>query len=108
MYLKGFFFIARQKIKTGPFLDSADLMNPVGCNRDQLKDILVFCGLSFIKFPNERYIFFYETKKIISKPKRAITKKINLKQKSKNKKISKKIKKSIDPNSPFAVLEKLL
>jgi ATP-dependent RNA helicase SUPV3L1/SUV3 len=81
------FFIARQKIKSGPFLDSADLMNPVGCNRDQLKDILVYCGLNYIKFTNERYLFFYESKK---------------------KKISKKIEKSIDPNSPFAVLEKLL
>ena len=83
-------------------------MNPVGCNRDQLKDILVYCGLSFIKFPNERYLFFYESKKIISKPKRAASKKIDLKPKLKNKKISKKIEKSIDPNSPFAVLEKLL
>jgi len=53
-------------------------------------------------------LFFYESKKIISKPKRVVTKKIHLKQKSKNKKISKKIEKSIDPNSPFAVLEKLL
>ena len=44
------FFIARQKIKSGPFLDSPDLMNPVGCNKDQLKDILTFCGFSYIKF----------------------------------------------------------
>ena len=102
------FFIARQKIKSGPFFDSADLMNPVGCNRDQLKDILVYCGLSYIKFPNERYLFFYESNKVISKPKKVVSKKIVLKSKSKNKKISKKIEKSIDPNSPFAVLEKLL
>ncbi|MDC1184715.1 hypothetical protein N8080_01945, partial [Alphaproteobacteria bacterium] len=102
------FFIARQKIKSGPFLDSADLMNPVGCNRDQLKDILAYCGLSYIKFPNERFLFFYESNKVISKPKRVVSKKIDLKSKSTNKKISKKIEKSIDPNSPFAVLEKLL
>ena len=102
------FFIARQKIKSGPFLDSADLMNPVGCNREQLKDILAYCGLSYIKFPNERFLFFYESNKVISKPKRVVSKKIDLKSKSKNKKISKKIEKSIDPNSPFAVLEKLL
>ena len=57
------FFIARQKIKTGPFLDSADLMNPVGCNKDQLKDILLFCGYSAIKLPNERNIYFVEIKK---------------------------------------------
>jgi hypothetical protein len=87
-------------------------MNPVGCNREQLKDILVFCGLSYIKFSNERFLFFYESNKVIAKPKRVLSKKIDLKLKSnlksKNKKISKKIEKSIDPNSPFAVLEKLL
>jgi len=83
-------------------------MNPVGCNREQLKDILVYCGLSYLKFPNERFLFFYESNKIIAKPKRVASKKIDLKSKSKNKKISKKIEKSMDPNSPFAVLEKLL
>ena len=102
------FFIARQKVKSGPFLDSADLMNPVGCNREQLKDILTYCGLSYIKFPNERFLFFYETSKVIKKPKSVISKQIDLKSKQKNKKITKKIEKSIDPNSPFAVLEKLL
>ena len=44
-------------------------MNPVGCNRDQLKDILVYCGLSFIKFPNERFSFFYVSNKVIEKDK---------------------------------------
>ena len=34
------FFIARQKVKYGPFLESSELMNPVGCNSDQLKKIL--------------------------------------------------------------------
>ena len=102
------FFIARQKVKSGPFLDSADLMNPVGCTREQLKDILTYCGLSYIKFPNERFLFFYESSKVVKKPKRVKSKKIDLKSKSKNKKIPKKIEKSIDPNSPFAVLEKLL
>jgi hypothetical protein len=53
-------------------------------------------------------LFFYESNKVISKPKRVVSKKIDLKPKSKNRKISKKIEKSIDPNSPFAVLEKLL
>jgi hypothetical protein len=81
------FFIARQKIKSGPFLDSADLMNPLGCNREQLKDILVYCGLTYIKFPNERFLFFYESKKVIEKFKRTVSKKIDLKPKSKNKKI---------------------
>ena len=50
------FFIARQKFKLGPFLDSADLMNPVGCNREQLKDILVYCGFSYLKLSNERIL----------------------------------------------------
>ena len=105
------FFIARQKIKLGPFLDSADLMNPVGCNREQLKDILVFCGFKSIKFPNERMLFFYETNKTLIKPK-----KINLSKKIKNNKVintknkpaKPNLKKLVDPNSPFAVLEKLL
>ena len=59
----------------------------------------------------EAELFFYELNKVISKPtkpKRVVSKKIDLKPKSKNKKISKKIEKSIDPHSPFAVLEKLL
>jgi len=102
------FFIARQKIKNGPFLDSADLMNPVGCNREQLKDILTYCGLSYIKFSNERYLFFYESSKDNIKSKNIVSKKINLKSKFKNKKLLKKDKKSLDPNSPFAILEKLL
>ena len=102
------FFIARQKIKNGPFLDSADLMNPVGCNREQLKDILAYCGLSYIKFPNERFMFFYESSKVNKKSKKIVSKRINLKSKSKNKKLLKKDKKSPDPNSPFAILEKLL
>ena len=28
------FFLARQKLKKGPFLESSDLMNPLGCNSD--------------------------------------------------------------------------
>ena len=47
------FFIARQKIKKGPFLESSDLMNPVGCDRNQLKEILKFCGFSVLKLNNE-------------------------------------------------------
>ena len=104
------FFTARQKIKLGPFLDSADLMNPVGCNREQLKNILLFCGFKFIQLHNDRILFFYEAKKPLLKPKR-----INISKNSKNikvvntkKKIINNNKKSVDPNSPFAVLEKLL
>ena len=102
------FFIARQKVKLGPFLDSADLMNPVGCNRDQLKDILVYCGFNFIKLLNDRILFFNKPKKSILMTKKTQSKKINLDKKPKNKKISNKNKKLADPNSPFAVLEKLL
>ena len=96
------FFIARQKIKNGPFLESSDLMNPIGCNSDQLKDIMVFCGYDFLTISDEKKLFFLnknkkETKKFIKKNR---DKKIN-KQKNMN-----KIKR--DPNSPFAVLEKLL
>ena len=42
------FYIARHKIKSGPFIESADLMNPVGCNSNQLKDILLFCGFNVL------------------------------------------------------------
>ncbi len=102
------FFIARQKIKSGPFLDSADLMNPVGCNREQLKDILSFCGFKFIKLSSDRYLYFYEQKNTSVKSKRPRSKKIDLAKKTKIKKISNKNKKLADPDSPFAVLEKLL
>ena len=34
------FFLARQKIKYGPFIESSDMMNPIGCNSDQLKNIM--------------------------------------------------------------------
>ena len=36
------FFIARKKIKYGPFISSSDMMNPIGCNANQLKSILNF------------------------------------------------------------------
>ena len=102
------FFLARQKIKSGPFLESADMMNPVGCNSDQLKDILVFCGFGFAQLGDEKKLFYLIPKKKatkkIQKNKKTIKIKANIK---KNKKIiEKKIK--ADPNSPFAVLEKLL
>ena len=102
------FFIARQKIKSGPFLDSADLMNPVGCNREQLKDILSFCGFKFIKLSSDRYLYYYESKNTSIKSKRPRSKTIDLAKKTKIKKISNKNKKLADPDSPFAVLEKLL
>ena len=102
------FFIARQKVKSGPFLDSPDLMNPVGCNKDQLKDILNFCGFSYIKLDNERNLYFYESKKTLPKTKKTKSKKIDLVKSKRNIKMKTKIKKVSDPNSPFAVLEKLL
>ena len=103
------FFTARQKIKFGPFFDSADLMNPVGCNREQLNDILLFCGFKSIKFPNNRILFFYSINKPIIKTKINLVKKAK-KNKITNlkKKIINKNKKPADPDSPFAVLEKLL
>ena len=102
------FFLARQKIKLGPFIDSADLMNPVGCNRDQLNDILVFCGFSFLRLSNERNLYFFETKIKKQKFQKPKPKKIDISKQSKNKKTITENKKSADPNSPFAVLQKLL
>ena len=92
------FYIARQKLKNGPFLESSDLMNPIGCNSNQLKDIMVFCGYEYITISDEKKLYFINSNK-------KETKKTN--KKNKDKKISRK-KIKIDPNSPFAVLEKLL
>ena len=96
------FFLARQKLKKGPFLESSDLMNPIGCNSDQLKDIMSYCGYEYLTLSDEKKLFFITNKK------KEIKK--NLKNKS-NIKINKKNNKDKierDPDSPFAVLEKLL
>ncbi len=96
------FFIARQKLKKGPFLESSDLMNPIGCNSDQLKDIMNFCGYNYLSISDEKKLFFMSNTKREQKR----TKKNNL-----NKKTIKNNKKDTvkkDPNSPFAILEKLL
>ncbi len=92
------FFLARQKIKKGPFLESSDLMNPIGCNSEQLKDIMKFCGYDYITISDTKKLFFLRTKK---KEREKNT------SKNKNKKINRNTSKK-DPNSPFAVLEKLL
>tara|TARA_B100000579_G_scaffold435033_1_gene457323 strand:+ start:3132 stop:5702 length:2571 start_codon:yes stop_codon:yes gene_type:complete len=101
------FFLARQKIKFGPFIESSDLMNPIGCNSNQLTNILDFSGFDSFKMPDEKMLFFTKIKKI---------KNINSKKKKNDKKSKKKAKKILikdknvepDPNSPFAVLQKLL
>ncbi len=96
------FFTARQKLKKGPFLESSNLMNPIGCNSNQLKDIMTFCGYECLIISDEKKLYFLSNKKKEAK-------KI-VKNKS-NKKINKTINKDKikrDPNSPFAVLEKLL
>ena len=102
------FFIARQKIKKGPFIDSSDLMNPVGCDRKQLKQILKFCGFSVLELNNERDLYYNVIKKVSSKLPKNKTKKIDIKIRSNISKNKGKGKKQADPNSPFAVLEKLL
>jgi len=101
------FFLVRQKLKSGPFLESSDLMNPIGCNSQQLTNILSFCGCQRITLACEKKIYFYEqkTKKIIEKLDKKNKKKIIKKN---NKKTFKRKEKIIDPNSPFAVLQKLL
>ena len=57
------FFLARQKLKKGPFLESSDLMNPIGCNSDQLKDILNFCGYDYLVLSDEKKLYFLTNKK---------------------------------------------
>ena len=97
------FFFARKKIKSGPFLECSELMNPIGCNSNQLADLLEFCGISNVIIGNERRLFFYKNNRL---------KKYSMKKKAKPIKIqSQKIKlkeRNVDPNSPFAVLQKLL
>ena len=141
------FFLARQKIKFGPFLESSDMMNPVGCTSDQLADILLFCDFENIKLGGDKKLFYLKQKKIKKTKKSKIkenklinikpinklknitlkiehrkvkkeNKLINIKKINKTNKIntlslnidSETIKKEdkADPNSPFAVLEKLL
>ena len=96
------FYLARKKIKSGPFLETPELMNPIGCNSNQLKGILSICGYDVINFPNERKIYFFKQNKINSKKKYA-KKNTDINRNKKNKNVKKS-----DPNSPFAVLEKLL
>ncbi len=95
------FYLARKKIKNGPFLESSDLMNPIGCNSDQLKDILTFCGYEPINLTDDKKLYFFKQHK-----KDNNSKKNNKKKPKKQKTNVPKIK--VDPNSPFAVLEKLL
>ena len=140
IYLDGFavradiferiFFLARQKIKYGPFVESSDLMNPIGCNSDQLKKILNFCNFESSTMGDDKKIFFSKVKNKknnnkIKENKMIIKIQMNKKKKSISliKKVKPKIKKvrpeiknvrpetkknNPDPNSPFAVLEKLL
>ena len=96
------FFIARQKLKKGPFLESSDLMNPIGCNSNQLKDIMTFCGYEHVIISDEKKLFFLSNKK------KQIKKAVNNKSNKKNNKTTNKDKINRDPNSPFAVVEKLL
>ena len=92
------FYLARKKIKSGPFLESADLMNPIGCNSAELKDIMSFCGYEGINLGNEKILYFFRYNKSSKfKKTKSVTKQKRNKQKTK-----------VDPNSPFAVLEKLL
>ncbi len=101
------FFLARQKFRLGPFLESADLMNPIGCNSEQLTNMLSFCGFDNITLEGGKKIFFYEQKKQ-KKPEKPHKKNKKKIVKINNKKLFTKKEKKIDFNSPFAVLRKLL
>ena len=64
MFLKKFFFLLDKKLNLVHFLESADLMNPIGCNSNQLKDILDFCGFTSIKLNDEKnFISLKQSKK---------------------------------------------
>ena len=138
------FFLARKKFKYGPFIESSEMMNPIGCNSDQLKKILEFCGFESILFSDEKKLYYMKSKKlqknlkkniisnkkvikikknkdkkniiihkgnkniIINKDKKNIIINKDTKNFNKEKKMEINKKNPIDPNSPFAVLEKLL
>ena len=101
------FFLARHKLKTGTFIESADLMNPIGCNSDELANILSYCGIESLMLGNEKRLFYLKQKnqKISKKTQKIEKKKIPVKKKLN---LSKKKMIKADPNSPFAVLQKLL
>ena len=105
-------FLARKKIKSGPFLESPELMNPIGCNSQQLSNILLFCGFDSISLSNDKKIFFLKqkTQKKYTKKTKNITKLVKNRKvtKKNNKELLKKKQIKADPNSPFAVLQKLL
>ena len=67
-----------------------------------LKDILTFCGYEEIILSNEKKLYFFMQKK---NEKKKNNRENNIKLKKKK---NEKIQKKLDPNSPFAVLEKLL
>ena len=96
------FYLARKKFKLGPFLETPDLMSPLGCNSKQLNDILKFCGYSSLILKDDKRLYYFSQKKEEKVIKSKYIKKNTKKKKSKN------IKTQKDPNSPFAVLEKLL
>ncbi len=101
------FFLARKRIKQGPFLETSELMNPIGCNSEELSKILDFCGFDYVVLSNEKKLFSFKQKQQLKTKAKSIKIK---KKKAKNKTILKPQNKKIkpDPNSPFAVLQKLL
>ena len=56
-------------------------MNPVGCDRNQLKEILKFCGFNVLKLNNERDLYYNAIKKVSSNLPKNKTKKNNIKKK---------------------------
>ena len=85
-------------------------MNPIGCNSDQLSNILSFCGYANVSLGDDKQIFFQKPKDQVMLNKKSIKKKGKKGKKSQMvKKVSKNKKENkIDPDSPFAVLQKLL
>ena len=87
------FYLARQKNKFGPFIESSDLMNPIGCNSEQLSNLLNFCGFESTIMGDGKRIFYIKT----NKAKNEKNQKLNINLKHKKNKASKKVKsKKID------------
>ena len=77
-------------------------MNPIGCNSNQLKDIMIFCGYEYLTISDEKKLYFFNSNK------NEIKNNKNKKKNKKSKELNRSNKLEKDPNSPFAVLEKLL
>ena len=91
--------MVRQKYRFGTFIQHSDLMNLIGCNSNQLKEILLFLNYESIIMGNDQLLFIYIPRDLIKKTKLRNDRTLKNKNTIKNK------LKKVKSESPFAVLE---